>query len=193
VKIAAREAYRIWARTYDDVPNALVSLIDRHLEIPAGLVIDVACGTGRRVERTQGFGVDISFEMLSHRAGRVAQADALRLPFRDGIADVTICILALAYITPVEAAIEEMRRITRPGGCIIAADIHPDAIAAGWTRSFRDGEHVYEIENQPYRPEGATDLSFGEPERLIYERAGRIDVFERTRNVYAAWIKRWQR
>ncbi len=191
VKVSAREGFGRWARTYDDAPNPVVSLIDRHLEFPSGLVIDVACGTGRWVERTGGFGVDLSIEMLSKRADRVSQADARRLPFRDGIADVALCILALGYISPPEAAIDELFRITRPGGTIIAADFHPRAIAAGWTRWFRDGDIVYEIDNQPYQPEGAADLYFGEPERIIYERAGKN--FDGARDIPAVWIKSWIR
>ncbi len=186
VKISAREAYRLWARTYDDDFNPIVSLIDRHLEIPAGVAIDVACGTGRWVERTGGFGVDLSIEMLVRRRGRVAQADALRLPFRDGIADVVLCILALGYIEPAEAAIEEMHRIARQGGAIIVGDI-----AAGFARTFRAGDVVYEIENRPYRPEGAMDLYFGDPERAIYESAGKAKLFEEVRHMPAAWMKRW--
>ncbi len=182
MKISAREAYPIWARTYDDAPNPIVSLIDRHLEIPPGVVIDVACGTGRWVERTGGFGVDLSREML--KRGRVAQADAQKLPFRNGCADVAMCILALGYISPPESALEEMRRVTRRGGWIITADID-----GGLTRSFRDGETVYEIEHEPYRPDGAIDLYFGEPERCLYERAGRADLFEQVRYRPAAWMK----
>jgi SAM-dependent methyltransferase len=192
-KVSAREAYRLWARTYDDTPNPIVSLIDRHLEIPNGIVIDVACGTGRWVERTGGFGVDLSREMLSRCLGRVAQADARCLPFARGVADVALCILALGYIYPVEDALEELHRITRTGGTIIAADVHPQAIEAGWARSFRDGDDVYEIENNPYRPDGAVDLFFGEAERAIYDCAGRADLFERVRAIPAVWMKRWTR
>ena len=173
MRVSVREGYRLWAPGYDDAPNAVISLIDRHLEIPPGLVIDVACGTGRWVQRTGGFGVDLSSEMLARTAGRVAQADARQLPFADGVADVTLCILALGYIWPAEDAIAELHRITKRGGWIVAADFHPRAVAAGWTRSFREGGVIYEIENHPYQPDGATDLYFGEPERAIYENAGK--------------------
>lgn len=210
--VSPAEGYRVWARTYDDAPNPIVSLIDRYVSIPlpcgrgseAGseprqqvsdrtIVIDVGCGTGRWLRRTGGFGIDLCREMLERCPGRVAQADASRLPFRNGIADVTLCVLALAYISPIEDAVAELHRITKPGGAIIAADLHPDAIAAGWTRSFRDGDDVYQIQSRPWRPEGATDLYFGDAERAIYERAGRADLFERIRATPAAWIKHWRR
>jgi len=188
-----RDGYRLWARTYDDVPNAVVSLIDRHLEIPAGRVIDVGCGTGRWVERTGGFGVDTSMEMLARRPGRVARADARQLPFADGTADVALCILSLGYIWPAEDAVAELHRITRPGGWIIAADFHPRAIAAGWTRSFKEDGVVYEIENRPWQPDGSVDLYFGDPERAIYENAGKGKKFEEARQIPAVWMKRWRR
>ena len=192
-KVSVREGYRLWARTYDDAPNVIVSLIDRHIEVPSGLVVDIACGTGARVNRTGGFGADLSIEMLANAPRRVVQADARRLPFADAVAGVTLCILALGYIRPPEAAIAELERITRPGGWIIAADFHPRALAAGWSRSFRDSGDVYEIENQPYIAEGATDLYFGEPERAIYEQAGKARLFEEAQNIPAAWMKRWRR
>ncbi len=192
-KVPAAEGYRIWARTYDDALNPIVSLIDRHLEIPPGLVIDVACGTGRWIERTRGFGADLSSEMLAKCRGRAAQSDARMLPFPTGVADVAMCILALGYISPPETVLEEMQRITRAGGTIICADLHPLAIEAGWTRSFRDGSEVYEIENRPFRPDGAIDLYFGEAERAVYERAGRAALFEQVRSIPAAWMKRWTR
>lgn len=193
ITISPREGYRLWAATYENTPNPIVSLIDRHLEIPPGRLIDVASGTGRWVARTGGFGADLSREMLLRGPRRVVQADARELPFADAVADVTLCVLALGYMSPIEHAIAELHRITRPGGWIIAADLHPDAIAAGWIRSFRSEGEVYEIENRPYRPAGATDYFFGEPERVIYEQAGRTDLFEQIRATPAVWIKRWRR
>jgi SAM-dependent methyltransferase len=188
---SAREGYRRWATTYDDAPNPILSLVDRNLKIPRGLVIDVACGTGRR----GGIGVDLSMEMLARSKGEVAQADARRLPFATGVADVTLCILALGYISPVRTVMEEMRRITRPGGVIIASDV-----AAGWKRAFRQGGAVYEIETYAYSfddldvgltLEESRELYFGEPERLIYAQAGRLDLFQP--EIPALWMRRWRR
>lgn len=195
--VSAREGYHHWAATYDESPNPIVSLVDRNLKIPGGLVIDVACGTGRR----GGIGVDLSAEMLARSTGMVARADARQLPFANGIADAAVCILALSYISPARAVMEEMKRITRPGGMIIAGDLHPDAIVAGWKRSFRQGDAVYEIETYPYSLddldvggltlEESRDLYFGEPERMIYAQAGRLDLFQAS--TPAVWMGRWRR
>lgn len=190
--VSAREGYRQWATTYDDAPNPILSLVDRNLTIPGGIVIDVACGTGRR----GGIGVDLSMEMLARSKGAVAQADARRLPFATGVANVTLCILALGYISPVRTVMEEMRRVTRRGGVIIATDV-----AAGWKRAFRQGDAVYEIETYAYSfddldveglvLEESRELYFGEPERLIYAQAGRLDLFQP--EIPAVWMRRWRR
>ena len=192
--VSAIEGYRHWAAIYDESPNPIVSLVDRNLEIPAGLVIDVACGTGRR----GCIGIDLSQEMLERSKGAVARADARQLPFADGVADVVLCILALGYISPVRAVMEEMRRITRAGGIVIAADLHHET---GWKRSFRKGDIVYEIETVPYSfddlaieglaLEEARDLHFGEPERLIYAQAGKENLFDPA--IPAVWMRRWRR
>jgi ubiquinone/menaquinone biosynthesis C-methylase UbiE len=206
VILSAREGYRHWASTYDDTPNPIVSLVDRNFDLGdlrGKIIIDVACGTGRRTMKIGAIGVDLSFEMLARGEGRFVQADALCLPFAGGAADLTLCTLALGYISPVREVMTELCRITRRGGAILAADVHPEAIAAGWKRSFRDGPNVYEIENHAYSfedlgvdglvLEAARDLYFGEPERAIYDHAGKAELFERAREVPAAWIRRWIR
>jgi ubiquinone/menaquinone biosynthesis C-methylase UbiE len=199
--VTAREAYRAWAATYDDAPNAVTSLLNRNLEKFVGdtrgkRVVDVGCGTGHWVKRLGGIGVDLSFEMLTHAHGRVAQADALALPLRDASADIALCALTLAYVWPVSQVIEEMRRIVRPGGVIVAADLQP---GAGWKRTFGS----VEIENREYSLaeldlEGLTleesrQLFFGDQERAIYESAGRMDLFERVRMNPVLWMRRWRR
>lgn len=204
--LSAREGYRQWASTYDEVWNPILSLLDRSLntgDTSGKVVIDVGCGTGLRTKKIGAIGVDLSFEMLALGEGRFVQADASYLPFADGVADLVLCTLVLGYISPVRRAMSELLRIARHGGVILAADVHPSAIAAGWKRSFRDGNAVYEIENHPYAfddlsidglvLEHAGDLFFGEPERAIYEQAGKADLFEQAGEVPAIWIGRWVR
>ncbi len=204
--LSACEGYRHWACTYDETPNPIVSLVDRNLDpgdTRGKLVIDVACGTGRRTRKLDAIGVDLSFEMLPRGLGRFAQADALCLPFADGAADLVLCTLALGYISPVRGLMTELCRIARHRASIFIADLHPQAIAAGWKRSFRVGATVHEIENYPYSfedlategmvLESARDLYLGEPERVVYERAGKAELFERVRETPAAWIRRWVR
>lgn len=204
--VSAREGYRAWASSYDDSANPITSLLNRHLEEFVGdtrgkRVVDVACGTGRWVRRFGGVGVDLSSEMLARCSGRVVQGDARALPFRDACADVVLCTLALGYVWPVADAMLEMRRIAR--GVVIAADLHPLAMAAGWKRTFDCAGETVEIENRAHSFEDlavegmvldeARDLYFGDEERAIYESAGRRDLFERVKGIPALWMRRWRR
>jgi ubiquinone/menaquinone biosynthesis C-methylase UbiE len=205
--VSAQEGYRQWAATYDASPNPIVALEARYLSewlrgARGKRVIDVGCGTGRWIERVGGVGVDLSREMLAQcsAAGRVAQADALRLPFASQVADVVLCTLSLGYLWPARAALEEMMRVARSGGAVIVTDVHPQAIRCGWKHSFRDGQGVYEIENRPYSledlpREGLEDvkeLFFGEPERPIFERAGKLEFFEESCRIPAVWMLKWR-
>jgi ubiquinone/menaquinone biosynthesis C-methylase UbiE len=215
----AIEAHRRWARTYDSRPNPLLALEQRVLSgsLPAAAVfLDVACGTGRWMRYFAGrgavvFGLDACEEML-HEAGtpvrgRLALADATALPFASETADLTLCSFAAGYIADLSAALREMARVTRAGGWVIISDLHPQALAAGWTRSFRDGEGVCEIasharsEAQLLAMAWAAGLhlerelssSFAEPERPIFAASGKENLFEEVSLIPAVWTGIWKR
>lgn len=74
-------------------------------------------------------GVDIARTRLEacnarhpEMAGRLAWAEAERLPFEDATFDVCWTIGGFTYFRDHEAALREMRRVTRPGGPIVVAD-----------------------------------------------------------------------
>ncbi|MGD1093062.1 MAG: methyltransferase domain-containing protein [Bryobacteraceae bacterium] len=205
--VSPREGYRRWAPTYDESPNPMVALEARCVaewleHKPGQRLIDVGCGTGRRINSTGGIGIDFSREMLerTQAAGRIVQGDAIRLPFASGVADIVLCSLTLSYLFPARAAVNEMRRVARPGGLVIVTDVHPQAIQHGWKHSFRSGSLVYEIENRPYSLddlpqdglEETCDVFFGEPERPIFERAGKIDYFAEACRLPAIWMLKWR-
>jgi SAM-dependent methyltransferase len=203
--LTAREAYRVWAATYDDAPNPVTWLLNRHLEEFAGdvrgkRVLDVGCGTGRWISRFGGVGLDISHEMLERCPRRAAQGDARALPFRDASADLVLCTLMLGYVWPVSEVMRELHRVVRVGGRVIAADLHP---AGGWKRTFDDGGRTVEIENREYSLgqlniaglvlDESRNLFFGEPERQIYSNAGRPDLFDQVRETPVLWMRRWRK
>jgi malonyl-CoA O-methyltransferase len=187
-------AHRVWAATYDEAPNPLLALEERSVEpllpnLRGALVIDVACGSGRwsRILAHRGahvIAVDLCPEMLQLAPGMRALADAGMLPFLDAVADLTICAFALSYVPA--ACLAELARITRPGGIVIVSDMHP-AAARAWTRSFRASGKVIAIRTRAYtlddlRTPGLAfstliEAPFGEAERPIFERAGKLAQF----------------
>lgn len=95
----------------------------------AGIVLDVACGSGpmSRVLAAPDrmvIGVDISVAELRLAAergpGPWVRGDGLRLPFRDGSVDAVTSSLGLVVITPLESLIAEITRVLRPGGLLAA-------------------------------------------------------------------------
>lgn len=95
-------------------------------------VLDAACGTGI-VARTaldrvgpegQVVGVDLNQAMLTV-AGRVCpgielhRADVTDIPFESGTFDAVLCQMALMFFPDRVAAIEEMRRVVKPGGTVV--------------------------------------------------------------------------
>jgi ubiquinone/menaquinone biosynthesis C-methylase UbiE len=58
--------------------------------------------------------------------GRLAHAQAEALPFPDDTFDACYTIGGFNYFDGPEAALDEMRRVTRPGGVVVVADERPD-------------------------------------------------------------------
>jgi ubiquinone/menaquinone biosynthesis C-methylase UbiE len=223
MRVSALEGHRLWAPTYDAALNPVVALESRIMAdllrpISTKCFVDVGCGTGRwmlyvRECGAHAFGADASLEMLEQASrkrlleGKLALADAGKLPFRSGAADVTICAFSAAYFPSLKNAVAEMARITKYGGRIVLSDLHPAGIAAGWTRSFRLGASVYEMEHlnpslDEFHAAGReaglhlhmqVEATFGDPERLIFRTAGREHMFAALSSVPAVWIGIWNK
>ena len=105
------------------------------------VVLDVGCGFGleslrlARLVQPGGrvLGIDKSADFIKEAQARAAQAklavdfrvgDAEALPFANATFDVTRAERVLVYLPEPKRALEEMRRVTRPGGAITA--IEPD-------------------------------------------------------------------
>jgi len=102
-------------------------------------VLDVAGGTGdlalafaRKVGKSgQVWLTDINNAMLTHGRDRlcdkgfllpVAQCDAEKLPFADEYFDCVTVAFGLRNMTQKDAALAEMRRVLRPGGCLLVLE-----------------------------------------------------------------------
>jgi SAM-dependent methyltransferase len=99
------------------------------------IVADVGCGNGFDLRQIvpQGrcrhaIGLDLSAGMLRSltdlsQSGRLSlvQADAQCLPLPDRSVDVAMAMHMLYHVPDVQAAIRELRRITKPGGTVLAS------------------------------------------------------------------------
>ena len=161
--LPAREAYRLWAPTYDMEPNPLLAMEERVLgpmllaAVPGRDVVDLGCGTGRWLARVLGggahraIGLDQSPEMLARAAakglkGGLVQADCAALPLPASSADLIICSFVLGYVADLENFVREIARISRRNADLFISEFHPDASARGWRRSFSHERQVCQIQ-----------------------------------------------
>jgi ubiquinone/menaquinone biosynthesis C-methylase UbiE len=205
-----QSAYNLLAATYDDAPNPLLALERRTLEpllpdVRGSRVIDAAAGTGywasRLIQRgARAISVDFCQAMLTLAPPPAVRADITHLPFPAECADLTVCAFGLGYAP---GALTELMRVTRPGGVIFASDVHPDAIRAGWTRSFRYDKEEIAVEHHRYslhdlQLPGLTltaleEPRLGEPERELFAAAGRLHRFDEAARHPAIFVARWTR
>ncbi|QUH02923.1 class I SAM-dependent methyltransferase [Saccharopolyspora erythraea] len=146
------EGYRLWARSYDDPANAAFALDQPVVEniisaLPAGTALDAACGTGRYARRLAELGhhvigVDSSPDMLALARKHLPHTDFRhgdlhRLPVDDAGTDLVVCALALTHVADLTTVLAEFARVLRPGGSVVIADVHPEAVARGSIPALR--------------------------------------------------------
>jgi demethylmenaquinone methyltransferase / 2-methoxy-6-polyprenyl-1,4-benzoquinol methylase len=107
------------------------------------VVLDVAAGTGdvaRELEHQglRAIATDLSFNMLAtaREVGERVQADASCLPFRSASFDGLTCAYALRNFTDLEAALNEMARVVRPGGRLSLLEV-AEPRSGLWRAGFR--------------------------------------------------------
>jgi ubiquinone/menaquinone biosynthesis C-methylase UbiE len=218
IEIAAPEAYRLWASSYDDTANPLLALETRILRerirpTRGCRFIDVATGTGRwaTYAAAQGAvvtGLDLSPDMLKIAtgkpllSGRLAVADMRALPIADAAADLAVCSFGLSYVETIDSVIAELARVARK---VVIADLHPMAVRAGWARSFRFGPQVYRIRSYSHSfasiERAAKDAwmenlweveaSFGTPEERFFQASGKQDLFVAAQQTPAIFARCW--
>ena len=200
MRTAVREVFAAAAAAYDR-GNPLFALERPETEalLPpfAGLdVVDLGAGTGHyaRLALARGarsaIAIDSTAEMLAHAPRPSVVADVTELPFRGESADVAIAGLLLSFVSSLEAALREVARLLRPGGLLIASDLHPIASQRGWHRSFSgpNGERVVidapppslqrvkaALEDAGLRCDAFREPVIDERLRPEFERAGRSD------------------
>jgi SAM-dependent methyltransferase len=94
-------------------------------------VLEVGCGTGALLTefppltKAEIHGLDISLDnaRLARKnatAARITCGDGHHLPFPDGCFDIVCCHFLLLWVESPIAVLIEMKRITRPGGALLA-------------------------------------------------------------------------
>ena len=99
---------------------------------PGERVLDLAAGTGTSSEPFDRAGAvvvptDLSLGMLEVGKRRrpslaFVAADALRLPYADGVFDAVTISFGLRNVEDTSAALRELRRVTRPGGTLVVCE-----------------------------------------------------------------------
>jgi ubiquinone/menaquinone biosynthesis C-methylase UbiE len=178
------------------------------LKLPAGLRwIDVCCGSGviteAIVERNAPggvVGVDSSSAQVSfarrHRAHpdvTFEVADAMALPFADSTFDVAVCGLGLNFIPSPERALDEFRRVTRPGGTI-AVYVWDYAHGATFLREFWDAAVAVDGEAAGYDQAQRFTICTEEGLRSLFEQANLKDLSQHALDIvthFAGFADYW--
>ena len=102
---------------------------------PPGDVLEIACGTGLVTRRLRErldpsvrlVATDLSRAMLDYARGKLGgregiewrEADAAKLPFRDGEFGAVVCAFGIMFVPDRQAAFREARRVLRDGGILL--------------------------------------------------------------------------
>lgn len=198
--LAVRDAYRLWAPTYERETGMtrLDEIAVERLSPRAGLrLLDAGCGTGRRLPPGRSaVGVDLVFEMLAagSRPPGLLNADLLHLPFASGAFDLVWCRLAIGHVKELRGAYRELARVAAPRATLVVTDVHPDSVRSGHTRDFdapdgrrrsvahhlhEEAEHAAAAAAAGLAVEETLSLAIGPEIRSFYEAAGALGRYER--------------
>jgi ubiquinone/menaquinone biosynthesis C-methylase UbiE len=166
-----RQAGAMSLATAFHAESVLTRLSKAVAAVPAGRVLDLACGPGIVAEAvaplaSELVGVDATPEMIRLAEDRVAKAGmtnarfqvglAESLPFGDAEFDVVLTRLSFHHFPDVPAVLSEVRRVLRPQGCFILADVlssdkPAEAALHNALERLRDPTHVRMLTRAAFR------------------------------------------
>jgi ubiquinone/menaquinone biosynthesis C-methylase UbiE len=129
-------------------------------------VLDIGCGSGKAIYKIATFleqksgavacGCDLSTGMLKEGLNEKDKlsnacflaAGAQSLPFMENSFDILLCTIAFHHFPAPSDALEEFRRVLRPGGRVLIADVFRDISLGTWIfnllhRFFENGHVKY--------------------------------------------------
>ncbi|HVW16603.1 MAG TPA: class I SAM-dependent methyltransferase [Mucilaginibacter sp.] len=221
------EAYDLWAPDYDCQPGNLMIDLDaeifsrllENVDLTNRFVADIGCGTGRHwaeiwKQNPSGLtGFDVSAGMLSKLkekfpGANVHQVTGDGLPgVPDSLYDVLISTLTIAHIENLEYALETWCRIAKSDADMIITDFHPEMLAFGGKRTFRNGKRQVSVQNFVHHIAAIKDILYKHGFRIIadeeicidetvrhyYENQGALPVYEQYKGfpvIYGIHLRR---
>ena len=187
----------------------------------AGLnVLDAGCGSGRWLDRLAFLrarsltGIDPSAEMLQ-AAGRkqipiadLIQCACEKMPLPGESFDLILSSFVMSYVEDLSCAAKEIDRVARKGCNLFLTDMHPETQKQlGWKRTFQLATNKLEIEtfghdlvkltsvfqDLGWKVCAAIEPRFGDPERQLFEAAGRLKNFLQAEGCPAIYILHLQK
>lgn len=168
----------------------------RQFESAAGSVLDVACGTGRNfqylTDATEIVGIDICEEMLAYASdeldslatsGAVHQMDAQDLEFpRDRFDTVISSFSTCTFPDPI-AALDEMRRVCKPGGRILLLEHSRSNLGpVAWLQDWRTDAHYQkagcQLNHEPVRTVQQSNVTVVRVDTSFFGLVTQIDAIQ---------------
>jgi ubiquinone/menaquinone biosynthesis C-methylase UbiE len=175
--------------------------------LSGALALDAGAGSGVAGDALRAAGArvvaaDREFDMAAYgaAAGPAVTADVTALPFRNGSFDVVTAAFVINHLPDPVAGLAELRRVTRPGGAVLASTFSGDRSAAkfavdevaadygfvapDWYLGFRDTAQGFEDPESVERAvaaagfsewvvtEEAVDVGLADPADVVRYRLG---------------------
>lgn len=118
-------------------------------------ILDAGCGTGIFTRDLVGagawvVGLELSFPMLLRAQDKLqgysfmaVQGNMLSLPFEESTFDKSVSITAIEFIKEGREAVDELFRVTRPGGLVVVATLN--RLSTWATRRIRSGKEGHSL------------------------------------------------